>query len=834
VPAGFYVTTAAYQHFVAANKLQPGILAALPPADNTQLAELESAASIIRALFEQASIPPDLEDAIVQAYTSLAPQNDAIAVRSSATAEDLPNLSFAGQQETYLNIQGAEAVLTAVKRCWASLWTARAISYRVQHKVDQHAVSLAVAVQMLVSAESAGILFTVNPITGNRGEMVINVAWGLGEAVVGGLVTPDTLIVDRSTGRVLQREIADKQVMTARTIDGTIERSVPDELRQAPALDDDAAAELMRLGTQIENLFNMPVDIEWARADGRFHILQARPITALPEALAPIPTEWNLPDPKGMYLRNNIVELMPDPLTPLFGTLGRAAINAGMQRAMTAIGGQNILPPEVIVTINDYAYYNGTFTPGQIGRILLSSVGFVSYMFRDAEQRWRDEAYPHYVAVLERWQSKRWREFPAVVILSGVREIMDAVIDHYMALLAGVIPIAWVSEGLLTGVYDRLLKQSDDPPARTFLLGYASTPIRAEQEIYDLAQRCRTRAGLSAYLARTPAPQLAAEFAGNQPPQGVDTDDWRIWQNRFHSYLQQYGHAVYDLDFARPIPLDDPAPLLETLKLFMSGQGSNPHTRQEAAAQRREEATAAMLQRLTGLRLRLFRTLVTWAQTYAPLREDGLAAIGLGYPLLRQMLRELGQRLIQTGAIEQADDVFWLIEAELKQAAIALDRDKPLSSFAAPVQQRKAVWRAAKQVTPPILLPQHSAFMGIELSRFGPAGTSTADENTFEGVGASPGLVTAPACVIAGPEEFDQMQSGAVLVARITTPAWTPLFARAAAIVTDVGGPLSHGSIVAREYGIPAVLGTGTATQHIRSGQMITVDGDAGRVSIAV
>jgi pyruvate,water dikinase len=136
VPAGFYVTTAAYQHIVAANKLQPGILAALPPADNTQLAELESAASIIRALFEQASIPPDLEDAIVQAYTSLAPQNDAIAVRSSATAEDLPNLSFAGQQETYLNIQGAEAVLTAVKRCWASLWTARAISYRVQHKVE--------------------------------------------------------------------------------------------------------------------------------------------------------------------------------------------------------------------------------------------------------------------------------------------------------------------------------------------------------------------------------------------------------------------------------------------------------------------------------------------------------------------------------------------------------------------------------------------------------------------------------------------------------------------------------------------------------------------------
>ena len=290
VPDGFYVTTAAYNQFVAENNLQPGLLAALAAVDASRPATLETASRAIHDLFIQATMPQDVADAIARAYATLGnlqspiPNTQlAVAVRSSATAEDLPDLSFAGQQETFLNIHGVEAVQDAVKRCWASLWTARAIGYRAQHHIDHNAVSLAVVVQQLVFADAAGILFTANPITGQRDQAMLTATWGLGEAIVGGLVTPDTLIVDKATGRVLTRDTADKQVMTVRLASGTEEQPVPEAERRAPVLDDDQAAELTRLGTLIEHLYQMPMDIEWTLAGNKFAIVQARPITALPQ-----------------------------------------------------------------------------------------------------------------------------------------------------------------------------------------------------------------------------------------------------------------------------------------------------------------------------------------------------------------------------------------------------------------------------------------------------------------------------------------------------------------------------------------------------------------------
>ncbi|MCP4531424.1 MAG: phosphoenolpyruvate synthase, partial [Delftia sp.] len=242
--------------------------------------------------------------------------------RSSATAEDLPDASFAGQQETYLNVTGADAVLAAVKRCWASLWTARAIGYRARQGIDQGVVRLAAVVQLLVPAEAAGILFTANPVTGARDQIMISAAWGLGEAIVGGLVTPDNITVDKATGEVSARETADKQMMTVRVDGGTEEQPVPAELRDAPVLSDKQAAELARLSVQIEQLYKCPMDIEWTLLDGKFDIVQARPITALPEIKVEPPTEWPMPDPKGQYVRASIIDLMPDPVSPLFATMG--------------------------------------------------------------------------------------------------------------------------------------------------------------------------------------------------------------------------------------------------------------------------------------------------------------------------------------------------------------------------------------------------------------------------------------------------------------------------------------------------------------------------------
>jgi pyruvate,water dikinase len=459
-------------------------------------------------------------------------------------------------------------------------------------------------------------------------------------------------------------------------------------------------------------------------------------------------------------------------------------------------------------------------------------VGIAKRMFTGAVERWTDVGRPRYVAAVERWQARDWRDLPATELLSAARELAEAAIDAYGALVGGVIPAAWISEGLFTLVYKTLVKRRDDPPAPAYLMGFDSLPIQAEKSLYDLAGWARARPGLAAYLTEAPAGQLATQLEDSQAPPDVDADDWCEWQSRFQAHLQHYGHTIYNLDFANPVPADDPAPLLETHKLFIAGQGANPHARQQAAAERRRQATQAMLTRLKGLRLKLFRKLVSTAQRYAPLREDGLADVGLSYPLLRQMLRELGRRFAAGGMIDTPDDVFWLREDEVEGAAARLDRGQRLTCLSGAIPQRTSAWRAARRVTPPRMLPQVK-FLGLDVEKIKAARARRRDGGTLTGVAASPGRVTAPARVLHGPEDFAQMKAGDVLVAAITTPAWTPLFVRAAAIVTDVGGPLSHGSIVAREYGIPAVLGTGSATRSIRSGQIITVDGSAGVVTLS-
>jgi pyruvate,water dikinase len=385
---------------------------------------------------------------------------------------------------------------------------------------------------------------------------------------------------------------------------------------------------------------------------------------------------------------------------------------------------------------------------------------------------------------------------------------------------------------IFTRVYEKLIRREGDPPASTCLLGSNSLPIQAEKALYDLAQWCRQDDDLVAVLQRTPASQLADQWESDDVPAGVTGDAWRTWQARLRAYLDEYGHSIYDLDFAEPIPAHDPTPPLQTLQVFVRGEGRDPHARQQRLAEEREAATEAVRERVGGLRRKLFDTTLRWARTFTVLREDSIFEIGLAYPQLREMLLELGRRLAEAGAIDAPNDVFWLERREAEQGAKALDRSEALEDLSERVEDRKRRWRAEKRVTPPPQLPKRERILGINTDVFMPVSSEEHTDTVLKGVGCSPGQVTAAARVLHGPEDFDEMRHGDVLVADITTPAWTPLFALASGIVTNVGGPLSHGSIVAREYGIPAVLGTGVATKRVESGQRVTVDGDAGTVSL--
>ena len=833
VPPGFVVTTAAYEAFVEAGGLEAEIIRlASRPEDP---AAFDAAAEGIRVLFARTGIPDAVAREIRVAYATLeAAGASPVAVRSSATAEDLPQASFAGQQETYLNVSGEEAVLEAVRACWASLWTARAMAYRARQGIDPASVSLAVVVQRMVEAEAAGILFTADPVSGRRDRTVINAAWGLGESVVGGRVTPDTLVVEKAGGRVVSRETADKEVMTVYTERGTGEQHVPEERRREPVIGDEAAAELARYGARIEELYGTPQDIEWALAGGELFILQARPVTALPEARPP--TDWTVPDPKGFYSRGSIVELLPDPLSPLFASLAPEPVSQTIRRIGYELLGADVFAEMEIAltTINGYAYYYMRLTPRATLQTLRMVPGALREMLvrQGGERLWRERFRPRYVRVVEEWEAKPARKLPATELLAGVKELLYRGAQYYTSVQM-IIPSAYTSEALFASFYDLLIKRPGGPPSQTFLLGFESAPIRAEESLYDLAAWCREHPELAAALADAPSEAAADLLESEIAPASVDEPTWREWRARFRDHLDRHGRMVYDLDFAKPVPADDPAPSFDTLKFYLRGEGKDPRERRLEAATRREEATADAMARLDAPRRKVFLGLLRWTQKYVPLREDALADVGLAWPLMRRMLLELGRRLTAAGALERPDEVFWLEGDELKEAAEALEAGrKGLESLSGAVRERKIEWRARRFATPPPLLPKGVKFLGMDWQRWMPARAEEPTGSVIEGVGASSGRITARARVLRGPEDFGEMRPGEVLVAGITTPAWTPLFAVASAVVTDVGGPLSHGSIVAREYGIPAVLGTGVATRRVRSGQRVQVDGDAGTVAL--
>jgi rifampicin phosphotransferase len=832
VPPGFHITTHTYRRFVEENHLTDSILSAARQAQTDDPATLDVACAQIQSLIMQGKISNDVAALIRQWYGELGTDDPSVAVRSSATAEDLPEMSFAGQQETYLNVRGSNNVLEAVKRCWASLWTARAIAYRVRNNIPPEDVALAVVVQQLVPADVAGILFTANPISGARDQIVINAAWGLGEAIVGGHVTPDAFIVNKQTETIESQEIAYKEMMTVRSPEGTREAPAPAEKRKERTLNPNQVIELSRLGMQIEQLYQRPMDIEWAMQNGHFFILQARPITALLEPRVTL--DWKLPRPKGKYIRANVIELLPDPLSPLFATLGLPAWNNATHQLGKSIGLDvpDFMPEQILLTINDYAYDDVGFSAQQSARYLLAISRLVRG-FSTAQKRWEEEARPRYAAVVGTWSARDLIATSATQLLEGAREIMRIAAEHYLTVQSGILPMSKMTESLFPLVYNRLIKRKEDPPELTFMLGFDSTPIQVEKSLYDLAMWARAQPDLANYLTQANSAEIVAAYQSSSPPIS-DAESWREFSRQFEEHLNRFGHAIYDLDFAKAVPADDPAPVVETLKHFLAGQGRNPYERQAESASAREQATQSVLARLKGFRLRWFTRLLQWVQRYAPLREDALADVGLGWPIMRRMLHEIGRRLAEVHEIAEPDDVYWLKVDELENVANALDANQPIQDFRGVVTERRARWERERMVTPPVNLPLKGGarFWGVDWSFVSPAHTDQVVSNTIKGIGASPGHITGIARVIHDPSEFNQMQPNDILVAKITTPAWTPLFALASGVVTDVGGLLSHSSIVAREYHIPAVLGTGVATERINIGQRITVDGDGGVVTI--
>ncbi len=797
VPDGFVVTVEAFEQFLGANGFGP---------DTSPEAVLA------------ASFPEDVADALRGA---LSRQGDApLAVRSSGIAEDLPGASFAGQYETVLDVRGAAALLAAVRRCWASAFGAGVAAYRAAQE-QEGLVTMAVLVQRLVSATAAGVAFTANPVTGDRGETVVSAVRGLGDRLVSGQVSPDEWLIRADS------------IVASRNREGAVNAA------EARAVAD--------LAQRVEAFFGSPQDIEWALADGTLFLLQARPITALPDGTQEAIRVAAEPPP-GFWQRET--SHYPQPLSPMYGVL-LEAFNASMKRAtadfsllvegvefreiggwvyqrLVPLGGRDMRAP-----------------PAWLMPLLTRIVPRMRSRIRGAVDAVRSDKAGAYI---RRWHAEWKAELASAIarlrrvnvpalsddeldrhigeVIGFFRHSLDIHTRLNVAVLSALAEIAFVSRDLL-GWGDR----------KTFELfgGLSEKSSEPSRRLAELASMAATRPALRALLEEI-GDQTAARLAE------VDQE----FAAALAAYQREFGCRTLG-EITEPTLAESPRLILGLVRDQLR-RGYDPLADAAVLEERRAatiaEAWAALAKRSDGDRARFERALTRGEQAY-PIREDNqFYAVSAPMALVRYAVLETGRRLADRRQLVRRDDVFFL-EFEEGRAALREGGDeRPV------VARRKAerAWMEAhpgpasygRDPGPPpsfASLPSEVRFLmeGLlwAMSRVFAADHGDhqpSSENILRGIAASPGTYTGPVRVVMHEAEFHKLRPGDVLVCPMTSPVWSVLFPSVGALVTDSGGILSHPAIIAREYRVPAVVATGHATSVLHDGQTITVDGSAGVV----
>ncbi|WP_420644059.1 phosphoenolpyruvate synthase [Candidatus Leptofilum sp.] len=853
VPPGFCITTHAFREFVAACPQMPAFYAALVALPAEDLIATRNLGKQIRQSLHETPIPAAIRTAVSQTIKTLDP-TAAYAVRSSATAEDLPDASFAGQQDTYLNVRGEVDILDAVRRCWASLFTDRAILYRQQNGFTHEDVALSVVVQQMVLPDISGILFTADPVSQHRHICSIDASYGLGEALVSGLVSADLYRVDARTNQLIEARIGDKQLAIRPLPNGgTTQETLSDEQRTAQVLSEAQAIALAQLGKRIEAHYNQPQDIEWAIADGKIYLLQARPITTLFPQPTPPPTD----NAFHLYISLNHAQVMLDPIKPLgidvwrlmfpmlkpdgatsrtrsiataggrmyidlthllslrlgrkaapaFLTMADERMAAGIKEGLKRPEFQQRLPhirPKV--GLSDVFFY--------LGPVIEKTLSFL--IWRDPETT--RQSLTNRMDVLVAAAQKRILAQPAGAarlrqIEQEIGEGFDHLLPDFPALVAGGI----VSQRLLAKLVGRRANPDDLTAVARGLSGNVTTEM--DLAVGDLADLVRQSPQLVAHFQQNP-PTQALSTAVNVPGSGPFLAGWA-------DFLARYGmRGPSEIDISRPRWREDPTSLLQfvvgNLHHAEPGSHRSHHAEFTAAGKAAGERLIAVAGQgaLGFIRRPLVRRLVKTVRGYTPGREHPKFFLIKLLGMIKLILLEEAEALVANGRLDHRDDIWHLNLTELIEFAA-----NPKAEIRPLIAQRTAEFARFHKLTPPRLLTSDGEVVQAKISREG------LPDGALVGSAASSGTVEGIAKVVLDPTK-DVLAKGEILVAPFTDPGWTPLFINAAALVMEVGGLMTHGSVVAREYGIPAVVGVIGATQQIQTGQYIRVHGDAGFVEI--
>ncbi|WP_308159063.1 rifamycin-inactivating phosphotransferase [Amycolatopsis magusensis] len=826
VPDGFCVTTEAYREIVAAAPSIDEQLDRLSQVEPEDRAAIRTLSAQVRDLIEGVELPGDLEAAITGSLARLG-DGTACAVRSSATAEDLPTASFAGQQDSYLNIAGPEAVLRHVRRCWASLFTERAVTYRLHNGFDHRDVRMAVVVQRMVFPDVAGILFTADPVTSNRKVATVESGWGLGEALVSGLVNADV------------HTVRDDQVVTttigtkARAIlplpeGGTHETPVEPERQARAALTEAQVLRLVRLGRRIEAYFGRPQDIEWCLAGDEFHIVQSRPITTL----FPVPETGD--EDNHVYISVGHQQMMTDAMKPLGLSVwqlttprpmheagGRLFVDvapalatpAGRKGIMGNAGRSDPLIRDALQTVLD----RGDFIPsrpdeeappaaGEAPAPLETDPAVVTELIAQNRES---------VAALRR--EIHDLSGPALLdfIMADFQELRRILFDRrsHQAIMASMETTWWLNEHL-----EEWLGEKNAADALT-----QSVPHNVTSEmglaLLDVADAIRPHAEVVAFLQQVADDEgFLDELAGL--PGG------RAARDAIQDYLDEYGmRCAGEIDITRPRWSERPAMLVPTIlgniRNFEPGAGKRRFDQGLQEARRKEQEVLTRLRALPGGEAKADETkrMIDRVRTFAGYREYPKYGMVSRYFVYKQALLQEADRLVRAGTLRTREDLFFLRLQEFHEVVRTNQVDHEL------IRERREAFQTYETLTPPRVLTSDGEAITGEYRR------DDVPPGALAGLPVSAGTIEGRARVVVDMARAE-LEAGDILVTAYTDPSWTPLFVAISGLVTEVGGLMTHGAVIAREYGLPAVVGVEQATSLIRDGQRIRVDGTNGYVEL--
>ena len=827
VPAGYCVTTDAFRRIMAnAPSINDRLdrLSRLKPDDRESIRALSAE---IRRTLEGIAIPDDMAAAITRPLARLGEQA-AYAVRSSATAEDLPTASFAGQQDTYLNVVGRAAILEHVSRCWGSLFSERAVTYRLRNGFDHRRVHMAVVVQQMVFPQTAGILFTADPVNSNRKVASIEASFGLGEALVSGLVNPDVYKV--RDDEVVAKAVATKKLaIHASPAGGTSEQAIEPERQQQPALTDAQVVRLARLGRRIEAHFGRPQDIEWCLIDDGFWVVQSRPITTL----FPIPAAGD--QENHVYLSVGHQQMMTDPMKPLGIsmwqlTAGRPMFDAGGRlfvdvthdlaspasraRLVEGFGRADPLSGDALRSIVGRTGFlpplpdEGPAGPPPAGAaqapIETDPAIVTDLIARNQES----------IAALKRDIRTKSGEALLDFILEDIQELKRLLFDprSHQAFMGAMEATWWLNEQLQAWL-------GEENAADTLT---QSVPNNVTSEmglaLLDVADVIRPHPDVGAFLQHVTDDGFVDELpklAGGQ-----------VARDAIRAYLDTYGmRCAGEIDITRPRWSERPTTLvpmiLGNIKNFEPGAGERRFEQGRQEAWKKEQE---LLERLRALpdgdgKAEEAKRMIDRVRTFIGYREYPKYGMVSRYFVYKQALLAEAGRLVQAQVLREKEDIFYLRFQELQDVVRTSHVDDQL------IRERRDAFRSYQALTPPrVLTSDGEVIAGSYRREDVPAGA-------LVGLPVSAGTIEGRACVILDMAKAD-LEPGDILVTTYTDPSWTPLFVTIAGLVTEVGGLMTHGAVIAREYGLPAVVAVERATRLIQDGQRVRVHGTDGYVEL--